>query len=159
VEDLAQKLLSVAQDKAYNLDTLAPAIVESVLVHKRSQRWVSKYLKEQNYNISHASISRHLQKVNENWTSVLDTVTSSACIENQRVEVRWLASTCLAFRTHKGTFWVRTPPIPSVKDLQNEAKNLLDKIQIAGLIVLELTSKGFTIVPKMNLQPGPRATA
>lgn len=159
MNDIAQNLLAAAaaEDAPDALDTLAPAIVEAVFVLHKSQRWVARYLNENGYKISHASISRYLKKATENWTLVLDAVTGDACTANKQVEVRWLAPMCLAFRTHKGTFWVRTPPIPGVKDLQTEAKSLLEKLELAGLIALELTPKGFTIVPKLNLQPRPTA--
>jgi hypothetical protein len=159
MNDLSQNLLVAAKDTSDALDTLAPAILEAIFVHHRSQRWVARYLNENGYKISHVSISRYLKKANENWTSVLDEVTGDACTANRRAEVCWLAPTYLAFRTHKGTFWVKTPPIPSANDLQTEAKSLLEKLELAGLIAIETTPKGFTIIPKMNLHAGTKVTA
>jgi len=155
MKDIAQNLLAAAESTADNLDALAPAIIESVLVHQKSQRWVANFLKKNGYKISHVSISRHLKKATENWTSVLDAVTGDVCTANKRAEVRWLASTCLAFRTHKGTFWVRTPPISSVKDLQDQVNGLLDKMVCARAIRIDPTPRGLGIIPLLNIVRDP----
>jgi len=155
MNDIAQNLLAAAENTSDALDALAPAIMESVLVHGKSQRWAAKYLSQNGHKISHSSIWRRLQRATENWKSVLDDVTGAACIANKQAEVRWLAPTCLAFRTHKGTYWVKTPPISSVKDLQDQVNGLLDKMVCAGAIRLDLTSQGLGILPLLNIAHNP----
>jgi hypothetical protein len=119
---------------------------------------VAKYLMENGFKISHASISRHLQNVTKDWTRMLDVVSGTACRESKRVDVRWLASTCIAFKTHKGTFWVRTHSLPTVSDLQNEGKSRLANAEVLGLMDVEFTPKGFSVIPK-NLRSDSKVAA
>ena len=141
----AQNLLDAARQSGTPLDALASAIIQAVTIHQKSRRWVSAYLKENGFSISHVSISHYLKKVKEDWKVVLHTALTTVHSTKKSVEIRRLSADCSAFRLPDGTFWVPAPYSATLEDFQQQVRN--HAAQTSYAVRIQDSSSGLWVLP------------